>query len=54
MAELGMAFDVGRFPVLSIVPRGCKPIVIALLRYRRKIGRRGRFDVSRMRMRTSG
>jgi hypothetical protein len=54
MAELGMAFDIWRFPVLSIVPCGCKSIVIALLRYRRKIRRRGRFDICRVWMRTTG
>jgi hypothetical protein len=54
IAEPGMAFDVWPLSMLSIVPRGCKAVVVALLGYRRKIRRWGRFDVHRVRMRTSG
>jgi hypothetical protein len=49
-----MALDVGRFSVFSIVPRGGKAIMVALLRNRWKIRRWRRFNISRVRMRTSG
>jgi hypothetical protein len=49
-----MALNLWRLSVLSIVPRRCKSIVIALLGYRWKIRWWGWFHVSRVGMRTTG
>jgi hypothetical protein len=53
VAELGMAFDVRRFSVLSVVPRGLESVVEALPGYLRKSRWRRWFHIDRVGMRTS-